>query len=294
MTAMVMPLQDCYIRRTRAFSDHFTLATGSRSAEAIHEMRVDLKRLRTFFNLAGAIGARFDAGRAFAPARRLFRAAGRVRNLQVLEVKVREDARALELSEYYNYLKEDEGREAGKLTRVFRRFSPDFFASAWLSMAPFLEGPTARPVLPGIKARFSILITEVREAKSMRRDSRGLHFLRTKAKEARYTLEIIQECGLSGDEGTRLNGHLRDVHQALGLWHDDEIALDSLREFRRCRATGPLFSARSYLDFASLTRAHQADALGRFGSAYAALLTFLGDDDGRRIFRSPRPAHSSR
>jgi CHAD domain-containing protein len=286
---MLLPLKDCYERRVRYFDDHFALASEFPSTGAIHDTRVGLKRLRSFFDLVGSIGTGFGAKKAFAPASKLFRAAGKVRNIHVLEAKVRDASKAasLELSEYYNWLKEDERREVKKFGRACRRFSKDFFLSAWTAMAPVIEGPAAPRAGKKAEERFVGLIREIRGERSMRRDVRRLHFLRTRAKEARYTLEILQECGLTGDDGARLDERLRDVHQSLGRWHDEEIVLESLREFRKSRAAGPLVSFKSYLEFSRLTKTHKAEDLACFEAAWSALLEFLGRGRGRRVFRPP-------
>ena len=198
--------------------------------------------------------------------------------------------KSLELSEYYNWLKEDELREIKKFRRACRRLKKGFFDSAWKSMASVLEGQASRRVTTGAEGRLLSLIREIKTERSMRRDNRRLHFLRTRTKEARYTLEILQECGLAGDEGALLNDRFRDVHQSLGSWHDEEIVLGSLREFRKRGEPGPLVSFKSYLEFSRLTKAHKAEDLARFETAWTGLLGFLGRGNGRR-FLQPRSAH---
>ena len=290
---MPLPLKDCYERRARYVDDQFGLSSESPSTGAVHDMRVGLKRLRAFFDLVESIAPGFAAEHAFAPAGKLFRAAGRVRNIQVFEAKVRESSttKSLELSEYYNWLKDDERREIKKFRRACRRFGKGFFESAWKSMACVLDGPAAGRITTGAEGRLFGLIKEIKTERSMRHDVRRLHFLRTRTKEARYTLEILQECGLAGDEGALLNDRFRDVHQSLGSWHDEEIVLESLREFRKRRAPGPLVSFKSYLEFSRLTKAHKAEDLARFEAAWADLLGFLGRGNGRRVLR-PRTARS--
>ncbi|HVP91394.1 MAG TPA: CHAD domain-containing protein [Terriglobales bacterium] len=277
--------KDCYDRRVRSFKDHFRQAAEFPDTDSIHEMRVDLKRLRTFFGLIETVEPRYRAEEAFTPARKLFRAAGKLRNLHVLEAEAREAAKAgsLELSEYYNWLKDGERREVKKFGRACRRFDRGFFDSAWVSIASCLAGPGARRARTGAEARLLELIGEIREDKTRWNDVRRLHFLRTRTKEARYTLEIIEEGGFAGDDGTLLNDRLRGVHQPLGRWHDKEIVLDSLREFRKRREPGPLWSFKSYLEFSRLTKARKSEDLAGFEAALAALSEFLGGVE-KRIF----------
>jgi CHAD domain-containing protein len=290
---MPLPLEECYERRARYFVDRFAAASRSPSTGAIHDMRVGLKRLRTFFNLVGSIDANFRTEEAFAPARKLFRAAGRVRNLQILGSKTREAAAAasLELSEFYNWLKEDELREIRRFGRVCDRFRRDFFASAWTTIEKSFEGLAPAQLRKNVEARLLDLIREIKAERFVRRDVRRLHFLRIRTKEARYTLEILQECGLTGDDGDRLNERLRDIHQSLGRWHDEEIVLESLREFRKSRVPAPpLISFKSYLGFSRITRARKAEDLTGFEEGWAALLAFLGRGQGRRVLRPSRAA----
>ena len=287
--AMALPFKECYERRVRWFHDHFAPASESASTSAIHEMRVGLKRLRTFFNLVGSIDPSFQAEGAFVPARKLFRAAGELRNLHILEARTREAtaAASLELSEYYNWLKERERGEVRRFRRACRKFDEGFFGSAWKDMDPILEGPARTRAVKRAEDRLLALIREIKAEHSERSNVRQLHFLRTRAKEARYVLEILQECGLTADEGTRLNERLRDLHQSLGRWHDEEIALASLREFRKNRTPGPLASFRSYIEFSRLAKERKAESLAAFGAARAALMAFLGRGSGQRLLHPP-------
>lgn len=297
---MVLPLKDAYDRRVGAFRGHFARASVSISTDSVHEMRVALKRLRTVFNIAGAIDPSFRAEEAFGPARKLFRAAGRVRCVQLLEANAYGSAKAagLEISEYYNWLKESEPEAARRFSRVCKRFRDDFFDAAWTPIgAVLVEGPLRRRVRNRLEARLIALVREMRREGTARRNVRRIHALRILAKEARYTLEIAEECGLTGDEGPRFNERLRDVHQALGRWHDEAVVLESLREFRSGRESVPLFSPGSYRAFARLTRVRQAEDLGSFEAGWAALSAFLGRGTGRKVFgpaaAEPGPAASN-
>jgi CHAD domain-containing protein len=287
-------LKDSYKRRVRYFKNRFALVSDSPSSSAIHDMRVGLKRLRTFFSLVASISPEFPAEEAYLPARRLFRAAGKVRNLQVLEAKAREASQAssLELSEYYNWLKDEERRAVKKFKRARRGFDERFFDSIWKGMSTSLESSPVRRTRKGAEDRLAALIGEIRKERSMRHDVRRLHFLRTRAKEARYTLEVIQEGGTTGEGAKLLNERLKEIHQSLGRWHDEEVVLESLREFRRVRTPGPLASFKSYVEYARLAKARKAESLTLFEAAWAALKELLGRGTGRRLVRPQEPPPS--
>ena len=266
-----------YDKQHAYFRDQYDIASKYLLTGAIHDMRVCLKQLRTFFGLIEAVDSRFHAEECFGPARRLFRAAGKVRNLHVLEARVRQASKdhGLELSEYYNWLKEGERREGREFRRVCRRFDAAFFGSSWKTIASSLEGLTSLRVRKGTEARLSGLLKSLREENSPVRSVARLHFLRIQSKEARYTLGIVRGDRTADDETASLDSLLRGVHQSLGRWHDDEMVLKTLREFRKDGATGPFFSSKSYVEFSRLTRTSKAGNLAEFEASWKALSNYL-------------------
>ena len=275
--AITPSLKAFYDRQHAYFRDHFEMASKYLLTDAIHDMRVCLKQLRTFFRIVEAVNPRFQAEESFGPARRLFRAAGKVRNLQVLEARVRQASRerGLELSEFYNWLKESERREGRGFGRVCRRFDAGFFGSAWKTIASGLEGLTPLRVRQGAEARLSGLLDGLREETSPARSVERLHFLRIQSKEARYTLEIVRGDQTSDDDTASLGTLLRGVHQSLGRWHDDEVVLNTLREFRKYSAAGPFFSSKSYIEFSRLTKTIKSRNLAEFEANWKALSNYL-------------------
>jgi len=271
------PFKAFYDKQHAYFRDQYDIASKYLLADSIHDMRVCLKQLRTFFRLIEAVNPRFHAEQSFSPASRLFRAAGKVRNLQVLEARVRQASqdRGLELSEYYNWLKEGERREGREFRRVCRRFDAGFFGPTWKTIASNLEGLTSLRVRKGGEARLSSLLKSLREETSPVRSVARLHFLRIQSKEARYTLGIVRGDRTADDQTASLDSLLRGVHQSLGRWHDDEIVLQTLREFRKDGAAGPFFSFKSYVEFSRLTRTSKAGNLAEFESSWKALSNYL-------------------
>ena len=271
------PFKAFYDKQHAYFRDQYDIASKYLLADSIHDMRVCLKQLRTFFRLIEAVNPRFQAEESFGPARRLFRAAGKVRNLQVLEAKARQSSRdrGLELSEYYNWLKEAERQEGRKFCRTCRLFDARFFGSAWKTIASSLEGVTSLRVRKGGEARLSSLLRGLREEAFPVRSVARLHFLRIQSKEARYTLGIVRGDRTADDETASLDSLLRGVHQSLGRWHDDEMVLKTLREFRKNRAAGPFFSSKSYVEFSRLTRTSKAGNLAEFEASWKALSNYL-------------------
>ncbi|MDW7760397.1 MAG: CHAD domain-containing protein [Acidobacteriota bacterium] len=278
-------LKKTYEDRSGLFSEHHRSAFAFGGADAIHEMRVCLKRLRTFFNLVEAVAPSFHADEIFRPARRFFRAAGKLRHVQVLQFLTLRLVREfeLDLSEYYNMLKAEEPRERKRFARACGRFDSRFFESAGATIADRLESLPEDRVRQAAEMRLGSLLNDVKAGIRISRDPDRLHWVRIRTKEARYTLEIMVEAGLTEDKAENLDGLLKSVHQPLGRWRDGLLALESLREFGAHRASGALFCSKSYPEAIRILKLDIRKNLGEFKENRQALAGFLSS-------MSPGPA----
>ena len=278
--AMPASFKAAYDRQAGYFRDRYVTASRFQTSDAIHDTRVSLKRLRAFFNLVEAVNPFFRADRSFAPARRLFRAAGKLRNLQVLLARARQAAKdeGLELSEYYNWLKTNELEERTSFGRACEKFGDGFFASAWGSIASSVEGLTDGEITVSAEGKLAGILQELREERDPAEGIERLHMLRIRSKEARYTLEIFQEGRPPDDDRVALDGLLKSVHQSLGRWRDDVVEIESLRRFQETRDRGALFSSRSYISMFRSTEKRKAEHLAQFEAAWKALSELLHRD----------------
>ena len=270
-------MKKSYADRSGLFSKHHRSACTFGGTEAIHEMRVCIKRLRTFFNLVEAIVPAFNADETFRPARRFFRAAGKLRHIQVLQgmaLNLTRESR-LDLSEYYNMLKTSEFRERKRFARACARFDPRFFESAGAAIAGRLKPLSEEQVRQAAGMRLTSLLDDLKAGMRSSRDPDRLHWLRIRTKETRYTLEIMVESGLTEDEAQHLDGLLKSVHQPLGRWRDGVLALESLREFAAHRSSGALFCSKSYPEAIRLLKAGTRKNLDEFRESRKALAEFL-------------------
>jgi len=278
-----------YQKQVGLFHVHGRAASRFLAAEAIHELRVVLKRLRAFFQLVNAIHSRSFKEEAFAPAQKLLRSAGRVRNIQLLEERVLRAAKesGLSLSEFYNDLKINEKRTGQKFRRAAVDFKKDFFESAWKKIEASFEALPPAAFRDAAWSRLAALVSEIRESKPRRSAGDRLHLLRIKSKEARYELEVIRAGSRQGRNVSELNLLLRNIHQALGRWHDDEVVLETLRKFRRERQAGPYFSYKSYPEFATLLERSKKKNLEEFEASWVRFLKFMATR-GLVLFRPGR------
>lgn len=216
---------------------HFEAAVAYHDPEGIHEMRVGLKQVRAFFNVIEALAPTFRAKQHLRPLRRLFKAAAELRDMHVQQELARQWMRAyqLDLSVYYNTLKQ---REL-VARRSFTKFAGDFELERVCQRNAYriertLTALSAEEVDGRLQQRVAQLLRDILTfGQSHRLRHEHLHPLRILTKEARYTLQIADRCRPESENRVELDHHLRGLHQALGAWHDTEMAAAHLRQFQQ-------------------------------------------------------------
>lgn len=250
--------------------------------EGVHDLRVDIKRLRAYFNLIEAINPVFQAKPQFRRIRRLFKNAGPLRDVQVQQQVVLKYIQELELelSEYYNYLKQKEFKARRDFYRSSHKFSFDIFKTNWAKIRHSLMYISPEYIQFKAEGRFNELVEEIivfKNKQSFVEDD--YHSIRILSKEARYTLEIIQTCYPAQDHWEQLNHSLRNLHQALGKWHDADIALMFLDGFRLECTQLPFFDKDSYLQYIKALQKQKQETLDLFEKNWKSFITLINSGD---------------
>jgi CHAD domain-containing protein len=231
--------------------DHFAMAVEYFDPDGVHDLRVGIKRLRAFFRLIEAITPAFPARKNLRKTRRLFKAAGELRDVHVQQELTRNWAKefGLPVTAYYNSLKHQELQAR----RRFRTFVESFDLSQEFRKNQTNIRRTLRKVSPdeaaaNARARIEQLIggiiifgrqTGLQEA--------SLHKIRIQAKESRYTVEFTRACFPKLGYDKTLIRQLRGLHQVLGQWHDDEVALEYVQRFHQEGSSAPAEQAYEHL-----------------------------------------------
>ena len=278
-------IYDCFGEHYKSLEkkirQNFHLATQYFDVEGIHDMRVEIKRLRAFFNLIGHVNPVFKPKQNLKSIRRLFKSAGPARDIHVQQDLSRTVSSEgnLELSEFYNFLKEKEGNAREQFDRASKKFDFGVFKTNWTEMRHVLIYISAEYIQYKSEERLNSLIEELfqfREKQKLVQEDH--HAIRILSKETRYTLEIIQTCFPQKGTMDKLNGALRSVHQALGKWHDYDIGLLFLEEFRKESAGISLFCADSYVQYENKLREQKEEMLKEFETRWTALSGIVSMD----------------
>ncbi|HUU52291.1 MAG TPA: CHAD domain-containing protein [Candidatus Heimdallarchaeota archaeon] len=237
----------------RIVEENYNLAVRFADVEGVHDMRVGIKRLRAYFNLIEWINPVFQAKQNLKPIRRLFKAAGKVRDIHVHQELLRRWATELdlEMSEYYNFLKQKETEERKRFADFAKKkIDLKVFQSNWILIQNVLAFISTEYIQYKSEERFKTQIEELIKFKEKENlGEEDYHSIRIHSKETRYTLEVLQTCFPPKSLWEKLNETLRKVHQALGRWHDNDVSLLFLDGFLLSYTDRSFFDRNSYVKF---------------------------------------------
>lgn len=249
--------------------------------EDVHDLRVEVKRLRALLDVIEACRPGFPGRQWFKPFRRLFKAAAGLREAQVASSLARDKAASLraDLDAYRNLLKADELRERKEFSAAAKAFERRSLGFRRKAIERALDGLDEMGIRAAIEIRLDEQRGDLVRLKRPKPAKRDYHLLRIRSKRMHDTLEILQKCFRPDDAALAdLNESLRAVHQALGRWHDLELASASLRDFLANKAVRPLAGKPACSDYARALRADRHRHLAGFEKAW-------GDLSRRTAFR---------
>ncbi len=208
---------------------NYALALGSNDENGIHDLRVDLKRLKAFFNIIEALDGSFIANREFKHFKRIAKSTAMIRDSQVQQNLVKEATETTReyVTDYVDYLREIE--RAG--IETFRNFSkkkdPKELQKSEHDLKKAIGSISEIAAKTKAEGKFYNLRNDMLLL-SGEEDLRDevLHKVRILSKETHYVFEIVNTCfDMFADEYNMFTKAIKKVHQALGKWHDYDVAL---------------------------------------------------------------------
>jgi CHAD domain-containing protein len=273
-------LKDHCERQTARLLEDFRAAFIGRERDGVHNLRVDIKRLRAYVRLIERITPSFDARASFKPIRRLFRSCSALRDIHVqLGFLTGEAATSFppeRLSEWHNELKDREMKARRLFEAEARKFGPAALNRLKSRVAGSLEGIPEGMVMARAEQNLQTQLRRMQDLASIDRQSdKELHKIRIRSKEARYTLEMVDFGRGRPKERAGLNDKLKSVHQALGRWHDRQVAFDRLTDFLQSYSFWPVNHPDEYGAYLNLLRQEKLAALQDFRFSWKELVAYL-------------------
>ncbi len=216
---------------------NYGLALGANDEDGVHDLRVALKRLRAFFNLIEVLNNNFIAKKEFKKFRRIAKRTAMIRDSQVQQklVKNAEINTGESFNDYREYLLEQEKKgieiflQFAKKNSLYalQRTEKDIRKSI-ANLSNISATTKAEGTFYNLRNNMLLLSGE----EDLRQEV--LHKVRILSKETHYVFEIVYTCfDLFVDEFDMFTKEIKKVHQALGKWHDYDVALEFYEAYLR-------------------------------------------------------------
>lgn len=274
--------QECLVEFYKSLCEKiensFLVSVKYYSSEGIHDLRVEVKRLKAFFNLIEGINPNFNSKKNFQKTRKLFKTWGKLRDIHVQQILVKEWTTRLngEVSEYYNFLKQKELRARNPFLASGKKFNLKNLRKKEKKIERTLKDIPADYAQLKAEERANSLVAQlIGFGTDQKPNEEELHQIRILLKETRYTLEILQKCFPDLGFGEELIERLKGLHQILGKWHDDEMALQFLETFKSGYKDPQFFSGHSYDKFLKNLQEEKMALLAKFENKWDDFMSFL-------------------
>lgn len=270
--------QECikkyYFERYDLITKNFLESKSSFSVDSIHDMRVEIKRLRAFYRFVNHLDKSFKIKKHFKEIRRIFKAAGILRDIHVQMALLHElNIKHAILSD--NYLKGFETREKSEeliYARIAEEFNTDIIKSNYIIIDKILNNSDSEKINNAILSLIKSLLKKISNKQKARRLSiDDLHQIRIRTKEARYNLELLLNCYDNSDLMQAFNTHLRMVHRALGKWHDYINAIVLVQHSKQ------RFSIDAYNRLIGICEKSRDKYLSQFTDEYEKLASLMAE-----------------
>lgn len=215
---------------------NYRLAADSHDPDGVHDYRVCIKRLKALFSLSQSINPDFRAKRRFRRLRKLFKSSAALRDIHI-QMEIAEDPGnipGVPREEYAAFLRAEEQAAEERFDRLAGDFDVERLRKRRKALDAALEDSDAAAAEERARSHFRALLEDLlARIENPKRGEKDMHGIRMLAKEVHYVSEMLGG-RLSAPYGTaEFIGGIKQVHQALGKWHDYEVARAFLERFAK-------------------------------------------------------------
>lgn len=272
--------------RRVAFRAALESARSWYAVEGIHDLRVEVKKLRALFRLVEYVSPGFAAKPNVSAFKKLYASAGALRDVDIFQALTLSRLNALDIHEYFNQLTHDELHLRLEFSDVASRFPVAALAKCRARIGAALRGRAGQELrlrmaeqMCRLADRLNVLMEKEEQT------SRQRHDVRKTAKTLRYTIDVWQGCYGKSKPVTTAKDSLRRTSTCLGEWRDARLALRSLKKFLARRPAYPLADPTAYTAFELALEQRSVDLLSAYErdrAAFASSLERLSADLRKR------------
>ena len=255
-------LLDFLQKQHHQLEHYIALCFETPSSEAVHQMRVSIKRIRAILLFTEQIIGKenFDATTHYKPLRELFKMAGKIRDIQVQQKLVADYANTLN-TPFVLYLEHIDKLEKRSISRLFKAIKQDKIPRNFASIQNIIENTLSSILIEDIKARaFQLLANQRDDLRVMLvkiPNNKQLHQMRTIIKQMRYILGVIMKSDPSATTFPISLAALTEAEVLLGNWHDRIVGILLLNDFRKKNKKQHKSETENYTILAAILDAEQ-------------------------------------
>ncbi len=227
-------ISDFFDKQDELFMAHLQLARESFDQEAIHQFRLNLKRIKALFQLtAFCTGDKLDPEALFQPLKKIFKPSGRVRDAQVLtdlvnsyEASCREDF--TKISEQFLIIQLKFTPKLKKRMQLFDHETlHDMKANLQSSISHIPDEKLTIRATGWISSRLAYLS----DLRKLINDPDIFHRFRAHLKDVFYMIDMLNEYTPINIQIKADIACLKEIARGIGTWHDHYILLNNLHRF---------------------------------------------------------------
>jgi len=230
-------LLDYYNLHYKAIVDNYNEASLSFGVEALHDMRVAIKRIRSVNLLLTRLhGSEMTAKCQCSSIREIFRLAGKIRDLQVQLQLVTDTSSKLGITffAYLRYLRKQEFKATRKM-RIHRQngdISGNLtkYYECSIVLINALNNQQISDEMFSLVADLFELVSSMRGQQTQ---DENFHEIRRRLKQCQYLLTVIDHSESKLPHVASTLKKLNKLNTLLGDWHDKHVAMEMLETFMK-------------------------------------------------------------
>ncbi len=218
-----------YEIQTGFFYEHFSKTHEQFGEEDIHQLRVDIKKIRAILGLVEYISeGSFSRERHISLFSKLFKISGRLREIHVNLSIINEDDQSTVIV-YREYLIILQLKTVQRLNTGLSSFNHDELQKLNLELYEFIEGLNDLNIADMARSYISGKIININELRKNTND-RNLHKIRFHSKELKEILKLINSIN-PDDQSKKLENDIKNFNELIGNWHDNVVLINSMEKF---------------------------------------------------------------
>ncbi len=196
------------------------LSSYSGNKEQLHRLRVAIKKIKAVFKLTNALHKKFKYKKAFAPYRPVFKAAGPIREEQLLDDKLKGLIKTGKAQQRAAVIK--------RLNQQFRKQIAGFVAG----MGQTSKTEDALGSLSGKKVAnyCSALLKKIQKSWLKLKSEKDFHEMRKELKQLQYCVQLLPKKQREEIISSKKLERLDELQDTIGKWHDNVLVLDKLSQ----------------------------------------------------------------